>query len=153
MSDETPEPQITPYLLYQDVGKAMDWLAAAFGFEEFGERFEGPDGKVVHGAMRYGRGLVMMGWPGPDYRNPKDLGQATEQLYVAVDDVDAHYERARAAGAKILREPADQFYGDRNYGAEDPEGHHWYFAQHVRDVSTEEMKAAVAAMDAESNSG
>ena len=78
--------------------------------------------------------------PGPKYRNPKRLGQATQNLYVYVDDVDKHFEQAKEAGAKILQEPKDQVYGDRSYGVEDPEGHHWYFAQHVRDVKPEDMK-------------
>lgn len=134
-------PRITPYLLYEDVATALDWLSSAFDLKEYGDRFEGPDGKVNHSAMKIGDGVVMMGCPGPDYRNPKRLGQATQHLYVYVEDVDAHCERARAAGAKILREPADQFYGDRTYAAQDPEGHEWYFAQHIRDVSPEEMKA------------
>jgi len=82
----------------------------------------------------------MMGNPGPHYRNPKRLGQTTQNLYVYVDDVDRHFRHAREAGANILHEPQDQFYGDRRYGAEDPEGHHWYFAQHVRDVAPEDMK-------------
>ena len=59
-----------------------------------------------------------------------------------VDDVDAHYARAKRAGATILEEPTDQFYGDRRYRAADPEGHHWCFATHVRDVSAEEMRGA-----------
>jgi uncharacterized glyoxalase superfamily protein PhnB len=91
--------------------------------------------------MRLADGLVMMGCPGPSYRNPKRLGAATQSLHVYADDVDAHHARAKAAGAKILEAPTDQFYGDRRYAAEDPEGHHWYFAQHTRDVSEEEVKA------------
>ena len=63
---------------------------------------------------------------------------------IYVDDVDAHYEHARAAGAEIAEEIADQFYGDRNYRTVDPEGHHWIFTQHIRDVSPEELKAAAA---------
>ena len=70
------------------------------------------------------------------------MGQVTQHLYVYVDGVDAHFERAKKAGAKIVEEPKDQFYGDRRYGAEDLEGHCWFFAEHVRDVSPEEMKAA-----------
>jgi uncharacterized glyoxalase superfamily protein PhnB len=79
--------------------------------------------------MQLGEGLIMMGYPGPKYKNPKRLGQATQSLYVNVDDVDEHFARARKAGARILEEPKDTLYGDRRYGAEDPEGHQWYFAQ------------------------
>jgi len=101
----------------------------------------GPDGKVLHAEMVLGDGVVMMGCPGPDYRNPKQLGHVTQHLYIYVEDVDTHFERAQAAGAAILEKPADQDYGDRRYGAADPEGHQWFFAQRVRDVSVEEMQA------------
>jgi uncharacterized glyoxalase superfamily protein PhnB len=132
-------PRITPYLLYEDVATMLDWLARAFGFHER-TRLAGRDGKVTHAEMELDGGLVMMGHPGPEYRNPKHLGHSTQSLYVIVDDVDRHFERARSAGAQILEAPADQFYGDRRYGAEDPEGHQWYFAQHVRDVAPEDMR-------------
>ena len=134
-------PRITPYLLYENVSSAIDWLASAFGFVER-MRVPGPDGKTAHAEMRLADGVIMMGCPGPEYQNPKRLGHVTQNLYVYVDDVDAHFERARKAGAKILEEPKDQFYGDRRYGAVDPEGHHWYFAQHVRDVPPQDMKAS-----------
>lgn len=134
-------PRITPYLLYENVSGTIDWLASAFGFVER-MRVPGPDGKTAHAEMRLADGVIMMGCPGPEYQNPKRLGHVTQNLYVYVDDVDAHFERARKAGAKILEEPKDQFYGDRRYGAVDPEGHNWYFAQHVRDVPPQDMKAS-----------
>lgn len=126
-------PRISPYLYYEDVAAALEWLARAFGLKER-LRMPGPDGGITHAEMECADGVVMMGCPGPDYRSPKRLGQTTQSLYVYVDDVDKHCERAREAGATILEEPQDQFYGDRRYSAEDPEGHVWYFAQHVRDV-------------------
>jgi uncharacterized glyoxalase superfamily protein PhnB len=132
-------PRISPYLYYKDVAGALDWLARAFGFTER-VRMPGPDGKVMHAEMEYVDGVVMLGCPNPEYRNPKQVGQSTQSLYVYVDDVDKHFQHAKAARAKIVEEPADQFYGDRRYGAEDPEGHVWYFAQHVRDVAPEDMK-------------
>ena len=132
-------PRITPYLLYEDVSGTLDWLAKAFGFRER-MRMPGPDGKINHAEMELAGGVIMMGCPGPKYQNPKRLGHVTQSLYVYVDDVDKHFEHAKKAGSTIVREPQDQFYGDRNYGAADPEGHHWYFAQHVRDVAPEEMK-------------
>ncbi len=131
-------PRVIPYLLYEDVGAALDWLAEAFGLEERGQRYTDADGNVSHAEMSLGDGIVMMGCPGPDYRNPGRLGQVTQQLYVYVEDVDAHFQRAREAGATILAEPEDKFYGDRTYAASDPEGHHWHFAQHVRDVAPED---------------
>ena len=86
----------------------------------------------------------MMGDPGELYRNPKQLGQETVGIYVEVDDVDAHFERARAAGAEILREPHDEEYGHRRYDVVDPEGHRWYFAQVVREVAAEDWGATPA---------
>ncbi|MFI4889079.1 MAG: VOC family protein [Steroidobacterales bacterium] len=144
MPKNPPEntPRIAPYLYYEDVAAAMDWLAKAFGLTE-AVRMPGPGGKIAHAEMRLADGLVMMGCPAPDYQNPKRLGHVTQSLHVYVDNVDAHYERARKAGARILEKPTNQFYGDRRYAAVDPEGHQWYFAEHVRDVSAEEMKAAM----------
>jgi PhnB protein len=132
-------PRITPYLLYEDVASMLDWLTRTFGFRER-MRMKGPDGRVVHAEMELEDGVVMMGCPGPDYRNPKRLGGSTSNLYVYVDDVDKHFRHAKESRAKILEEPADQFYGDRRYGAEDPEGQVWFFATHVRDVAPEDMK-------------
>ena len=135
-------PRIMPYLLYEDVGAALEWLSQAFGFEKHGQSFAGPDGRLSHAEMRLGDGMLMMGCPGPTYQNPKRLGHVTQHLYIYVEDADTHCEHARRAGATILQEPKDQFYGDRTYAASDPEGHTWYFAQHVRDVSPEEMQRA-----------
>ncbi len=132
-------PRITPYLLYEDVAASLDWLARTFGFRER-MRLPGPDGTITHAEMELADGLIMIGCPGPDYQNPKRLGHVTQNLYVYVDDVDKHFEHAKRAGATILNEPEDQFYGDRRYGVEDREGHHWYFAQHVRDVAPEDVK-------------
>lgn len=143
MPDNPPKhmPRITPYLYYKDVAGALDWLSRAFGFSER-FRMAGADGSVAHAEMELADGVIMMGCPGPDYKNPKSLGSVTQNIFVYVDAVDNHFEQAKASGAKILQEPKDQFYGDRTYGAEDPEGHHWYFAQHIRDVTPEEMKPA-----------
>lgn len=123
-------PRISPYLNYEDAGAMMAWLARAFGLVERHSQ-RGPDGKVQHAEMALEDGVVMMGTPGPAFQNPKHLGQVTQSLYVYVDDVDAHCARAREAGAEIIEEPADQPYGDRRYGARDPEGHHWYFAMRL----------------------
>ena len=140
MVSNPPEnfPQITPYLLYEDVAAALDWLSNAFGFaERF--RMQGDDGRVNHAEMTYGEGVVMMGNPGPDYRSPK-LDTRPVFINVYVDDVDKHHAVAKEAGATIVRELEDQPYGDRTYAATDPEGHYWWFAQHVRDVTPEEMQ-------------
>ncbi len=123
---------ITPYLLYGDVAGALKFLAKAFGFRKYGTQMLGPDGKINHAAMKFDDDLIMMGYPGPKYKNPTRLGQATQSLYINVDNVDEHFDRARKAGAKILEKTKDTPYGDRRYGAEDPEGHQWYFAQDIR---------------------
>ena len=118
---------VTPYLLDEDAGTAIEWLAKAFGFREK-ERVEGPGGAVAHAEMDVGDGSsVFLRGPGGDYRNPKQVGR-TSLVYVYVEDVDGHCARAREAGAEIAEEPNDQPYGDRRYAAEDPEGHLWYFA-------------------------
>lgn len=127
-------PRVSPYLYYEDAAAALRFLADAFGFRERA-RVADDAGRVTHAEMTLGDGLIMLGCPGPDYRNPKRLGQQTQSLYVHVDDVDAHGAHARKAGAKIVEEPADQHYGDRRYGAEDPEGHEWYFATPLRNVA------------------
>ena len=123
---------ITPYLLYEDVGGALKFLARAFGFRKYGAQMKGPDGKILHAAMQYGNDVIMMGCPGSGYRNPKRLGQSTQSLYINVEDVDKHFARAGKAGATILEEPADTEYGHRRYGAADPEGHRWYFAREIQ---------------------
>lgn len=121
-------PRVTPYLDYEDTGAMMQWLSRAFGLAER-HCMRLPEGTVTHAEMTLMEdGLVMMGSPGGQFRSPKRLGQVTQSLYVYVDDVDAHFARAREAGAEIIEEPADQPYGDRRYGAVDPEGHRWYFA-------------------------
>lgn len=139
---ETPH-AVTPYLLYEDVAGALEWLARAFGFHEQ-LRYADPDGTVTHAEMRVDGGSFMLGDPGSDYRNPNRLGGVTQLVHVYVDDVDAHFARAREAGATILAEPRDQEYGDRRYEAADPEGHHWSFAQRVRDVAASEWGAVEA---------
>jgi uncharacterized glyoxalase superfamily protein PhnB len=136
-------PRITPYLLYEDVAAALDWLSKAFGFRET-LRFTDDSGTVTHAEMEFQGERIFMGHPGPEYKSPKRLGQGTQQVHVYVDDVDEHFARAKDAGAVIIAEPTDQEYGDRRYDAEDLEGHRWSFAQHVRDVSAEEWGATKA---------
>ncbi len=134
---------ITPYLLYEDVEAALDFLTRAFGFQET-LRYDDPAGFISHAEMSYGDGSIMMGDPGEDYRNPKRLGMASVQIYVDVADVDATCERARSAGAEIIEEPADKEYGIRRFGAKDPEGHSWWFAQEIGDVAPEDWGATPA---------
>jgi PhnB protein len=134
---------ITPYLLYEDVASALDWLRDAFGFEEV-LRFEAESGEVNHAEMRIGGDSLYLGDPGGDYRSPKQLGQRSSLVHVYVDDVDAHFERAKAAGAEIELEPTDQPYGDRRYDAYDLEGQLWSFATRGKEVPPEEWGAKVS---------
>ena len=121
---------ITPYLLYEDAGAALEFLSRAFCFEET-VRSASPDGRIAHAEVRLGDGALFLGAPGDGYRGPRNLGTNTCCVYAYVDDVDLHCERARAAGAEVVDEPADQEYGDRRYHARDPEGHDWYFAHRL----------------------
>ena len=122
--------RITPYLLYEDAAAAIDFLTRAFGFTER-LRFTDDGGAVTHAELELGDAEIYLGQPGPDFKSPKRLGQTTVGIHVYVADVDAHYRQAKAAGAEITLEPADQEYGDRRYDCRDPEGHQWYFAQRL----------------------
>jgi PhnB protein len=138
---ESPEQHgpITPYLPYEDGDKAVDWLVSAFGFTER-MRMHMPDGTVGHAELEHAGGLVMLATPG-GYRSPVTDGRRSDvMVHVYVDDVDAHFARARDAGATIVDEPSDQPYGDRRYVAADPEGHVWMIATHVRDVGDDWWK-------------
>lgn len=127
--DSLTYPAISPYLYYQDGAGALAFLAQAFGFAERMRQAD-PDGTIRHAEMEIGGGVVMLGCP-EGQRSPKELGHVTAGMYVHVDDVDAHFERAKVAGASVDGPPEDKPYGDRVYGALDPEGHQWWFAQSI----------------------
>ena len=139
-------PRITSGVTYRNAGDMIDWLCRAYGFE-IRLKVEGDEGRVEHSELTYGSdGLIMVssekaGYgdkPGAPLRSPASVnGANTQSLMVYVDDVEAHCARARTAGAKIVNELADHDYGeqywtDRSYGAVDPEGHMWWFAQRMR---------------------
>jgi uncharacterized glyoxalase superfamily protein PhnB len=135
---------VIPALFYEDAGAALAWLEKAFGFET---RLcvTNDAGVILHAEMSSGGGRIIIGPAGWSEwaRSPKSVaGVNTGGTHIMVADVDTHYATARAAGAVITMEPADQFYGDRSYRARDPEGHNWTFGQTVREVSEEEMEAA-----------
>lgn len=123
--------RISPYLLYEDGGSAIEFLTKAFGFEEK-MRMTNDDGVVNHAELQLGDDTVMLGTPGEDFKNPKHAGHLTALVHVYLDGVDAHFERAKSAGAEIVMEPTDQEYGDRRYDAKDPEGHFWSFSTPLR---------------------
>jgi uncharacterized glyoxalase superfamily protein PhnB len=135
-------------LSYQDPVAALKWLERAFGFET-AMLIMGRSGVYradeFHAEMRLGDGVVMVGgeWS-ESHRSPRSAGGITTQtVHVHLDeDIDAHCARARAAGATIVAEPSDQFYGDRTYRARDPEGHIWTFGQTVKKMTPEEWDRA-----------
>ena len=137
-----------PALSYRDPKAALDWLTKGFDFE-LTMAIEGPDDdpSQCHYEMGYeGHGRVMIGGEWNEWmRSPvSGDGHNSSSIHVAVShDIDAHCERARAAGARIVAEPAVQFYGDRVYRCVDPEGHHWTFAMPVRAVTRPEAEAAI----------
>lgn len=140
----SPRPHFIPSVIYKDNRAALEWLQKAFGFEP-SMVLSDSDGNIAHAEMTYGDGVVMVGNEWADWtRSPESVGgKNTQRIHVRIDrGIDDHCEHARRAGAKIVMEPEDQFYGDRSYMAEDLEGHHWTFAQPVREVSLKEMEDA-----------
>ncbi len=143
MPTNPPEnmPRITPNVYYDDLSAALDWLSKSFGFQTR-MSMPGPDGAIVHAEMQLAEGVIMLSPTSGNelWKSPKSLdGAVTTNLYVYVDDVDAHCSVARSAGAEIVSDLEDMFWGDRTYVAKDLEGHRWTFAQHTRDISPEEM--------------
>ncbi len=135
------KPNIFPFLRYQDAPAAIEWLARAFGFEKH-MVVPGPDGTIRHAQMRFGPGVIMLGTVRDDklgMKRPTDLPAVNQGIYIYVDDVDAHYERAKTAGAEILRELQDTDYGSREYSARDLEGYLWSFGTYVPDVVPKDM--------------
>jgi uncharacterized glyoxalase superfamily protein PhnB len=120
---------VIPFLGYEDPRAAIDWLTKAFGYEVVAVH-EGENGKVVHAELRFGDGMVMLGTPGPSFgmRTAKELGGVNQGIYSIVDDgIDAHYERALAAGAEVVMEIHDTDYGSREYMVRDFDGNLWSF--------------------------
>ena len=138
---ENPAQRIYPYLQYNDAPAAIEFLTRAFGFKEL-FRLPMPDGRLGHAEIELGGATVMLAssYPEENLVSPRDLAGVHGQVAVYVEDVDAHFEHARAEGARIDSEPADQFWGDRHYQCRDPEGHRWTFSTRVRDVPREEWK-------------
>ncbi len=142
MSDPFKRPAFGPSIYYKDPRAALDWLEKAFGFETT-MVIEDDGGNVVHSEMKFGDGYIMIGGEWADWvKSPGSAGGInTQNVHVQLEDgIDAHCERARAAGAKIQQEPEEQFYGDRTYRAVDAEGHVWNFGQNVRQVSREDAE-------------
>ena len=122
------DPQVVPYLLYEDAGAAMDWLIRVFGFAER-VRDRQSDGTVRHGELVLDNGgLIMLGSPGPGFQGPARLGEVTQLQCITITDLAAHRERAQAAGADVS-EISMRANRARSYTVDDPEGHRWYFSE------------------------
>jgi uncharacterized glyoxalase superfamily protein PhnB len=127
-----PSAAVVPVLIYPDVREAVAWLEAAFGFVERVRIGEDHRSQMIAGG-----GAVIVGDVHGE-RQPPRVGEVTHTVMVRVDDVAAHCERARQHGAKIVMEPVDFEYGERQYHAEDPAGHRWTFSQTLDDVAPED---------------
>jgi PhnB protein len=142
---------LTPYLAVEDASKAIDFYKAAFGAEEM-LRMPGPDGKIAHAELQIGDSKLMLSDPFPqsNVRPPSERGGPTGSVFMYVEDVDATFEQAQRAGADVVSELEDMFWGDRFGTLSDPFGHVWSVATHKEDLSEEEMaersKAAMAEM-------
>jgi len=124
---------IIPILVYDDIPSAHNFLVDAFAFSPGGVQHT-PDGVAVHGEVRAGDLLIWLHRAAPehDLASPRSQAVATGGLVVQIDDVDAHCSHARECGARVDSEPQDQPYGQREYGARDPEGHRWWFASPLK---------------------
>ena len=133
-----PSSTVIPVLIYPDVREAVAWLSAAFGFAE-----RVRIGENHRAQLRFGDGAVIVGDVRGDRRPPRP-GEATHSVMVRVQDARAHCERAREHGARILMEPTDFEYGERQYSAEDPFGHQWTFSQTLADVAPRQWGGELA---------
>jgi uncharacterized glyoxalase superfamily protein PhnB len=115
-----PSNSVLPHICYTDIVQAIAWLTTTFGFSEHYRYGDPISGAQVH------------------------LGYRTQSLTIFVESVDSHFARAKSAGARILEDPHETIYGERQYAVEDIDGHPWLFSQHARDVSPEEWGATVA---------
>jgi PhnB protein len=142
MVDAIPQgyPRLTPYLIVDDAGAAIDFYTSVLGAKER-MRMGGPDGKVGHAELEIGDSVVMLAdeHPEMDALGPRTVGGTPVSLHVYVEDADGVFTRALEAGARELRPLEDKFYGDRLGSFEDPFGHHWHVATHIEDVQPDEM--------------
>jgi uncharacterized glyoxalase superfamily protein PhnB len=135
-----PTNTVLPHIVYQNVPEAISWLTKVFGFTEH-YRY----GEPVSGAqMHLGNAWIMLMSTRADSKTPAQLGCETQSLTIFVQDVDAHFHTTKSAGAKIVEDLHETVYGERQYGVEDLDGHHWLFSRHARDVSPDEWGATIA---------
>jgi PhnB protein len=132
---------VTPSIVVAGAAKAIDFYKKALGAAEL-MRFPGPDGKIMHAEIRVGDSVIMLTDEMPEHgsRGPKAIGGTPVSFFVYGENVDAAWKRAVDAGAKPIMPLADQFWGDRAGCLEDPFGHHWWLAQHIQDLTPEEIQ-------------
>ncbi len=136
-----PEATVIPVLIYPDVEQAVGWLTAAFGLVE-----RVRIGENHRSQLAFGDGAVIVGDVRGERRPPRP-GEVTHSVMVRVQDADAHCERARAHGARIVMAPTDFEFGERQYTAEDPAGHQWTFSETLADIAPEQWGGVSGAMD------
>jgi len=129
---------VNPFLIVEGAPKLIQFLKQTFD-AKVEESVEGPDGRIAHAELTVGDSIIMMADATPKY------GATAVHLYVYLENVDFTFKRALEAGASSVQEPADQFYGDRTAGVKDPAGNYWWIAQHVEDVSPEELERRMKA--------
>ena len=140
---------VTPRLVVGDGAAAIDFYSRAFGAEEVGDRFTGPDAELIHAEIRIGDSVVMITEDAVDgpARSPEQLGGMVSCIMSLYwEDVDAAWDRAVGAGAEVIYPLADQFYGERGGRLRDPFGQQWMMSQHTEDVPAEEMRRRAAAL-------
>jgi PhnB protein len=137
---------VTPYLIFDGAGDAIEFYKRALGASEV-LRMDGPGGKIHHAEIRIGDSRIMLADEHPEIQalSPKTIGGSPVTMHVYVEDVDTAVDRAVAAGAKLIRPVADQFYGDRTGGVEDPFGYRWFIATHKEDLTMDEIRRRAAA--------
>jgi len=137
---------VTPYLIFSGASDAIAFYKKALGAEEV-TRMDGPGGRIHHAEIRIGDSHIMLADEHPEIGavSPKTIGGSPVSIHLYVEDVDAAVERAVAAGAKLVRPVADQFYGDRTGGVEDPFGYRWFIATHKEDLTMDEIRRRAAA--------
>lgn len=137
-----PRATVVPILIYEDVGKAIDWLCGPFGFKER-LRAPGAGGTISHAQLATAEGAIRLGRQGAEFRPPA-ADHVTQYVVVHVDDVDAHFARARQFGARIVDPPGDRPFGERPYTAVDLGNHRWTFSQSIADRAPEDWGARSA---------
>ena len=140
-NQSAPASAVVPMVIYEDVSKAIDWLGGAFGFRE--RLRAARNGVVGHAQILAGAGDIMIGAAGGPF-TPMRAGELHQLVLVEVEDIDRHYERAKAFGATIVQGPENMPFGARQYTASDHEGHWWTFSQNVADVHPSAWGATTA---------